>query len=138
MPQTMSANIHTAIQAVNQQFMAALARGDVPTAASLYTEDSAILPAGQPEVRGRHAVEAFWQTALNQGVTGIDLATREVQGMGTDTFEVGRFTLHGPHSAVLDEGHYMLIWRHENGHWCVHRDIFNSSPSPVQDAEPAT
>lgn len=56
MTQTVSSDIHTAIQAVNQQFIVALAQGDAQTMASLYSEDSELLPAGRPEVRGRAAV----------------------------------------------------------------------------------
>lgn len=47
MTQTVAPDIHTAIQAVNQQFMAAHAQGDALGVAALYTEDSELLPAGR-------------------------------------------------------------------------------------------
>jgi ketosteroid isomerase-like protein len=32
---------------------------------------------------------------------------------------------------VLDEGKYIVIWKHEDGQWKLHRDILNSSrPAP--------
>lgn len=134
MTQTVSPDIHAAIQTVNQQFMAALAQGDAQTAASLYTEDSELLPAGRPEVRGRAAIQAFWQAALDLGVTGIDLTSRELQVTGKEAYEIGRFTLHATNSDLRDDGKYMVIWRQVGGQWRLHRDIFNSSRRPGQPA----
>lgn len=130
MTQIVSSDIQAAIQAVNQEFMVALAQGDAQTVASLYTEDSELLPAGRPEVRGRAAIQAFWQAALDLGVTGIDLTSRELQAIGVDAYEVGRFTLHATNSELRDDGKYLVIWRQVGGQWRLHRDIFNSSRRP--------
>jgi hypothetical protein len=66
------------IDATNLAFETAFNGGDAAGVAAVYTEDALLLPPGEPQVNGREAVEAYWQAAIDAGVTGLDLTSVEV------------------------------------------------------------
>lgn len=119
-----------ATQAVNLQFVAALARKDAQAIAATYTEDAELLPPGSPELRGRDAIRAYWQGAIDMGVARAEMSRRELVRLGEDAYEVGQFTLYGADGSVLDQGKFIVVWRQEQGEWRWRRDIFNSSRAP--------
>jgi uncharacterized protein (TIGR02246 family) len=116
--------------------MAAAANGDAVGVAALYTEDAQLLPPGGPEVTGRGAIEAFWAPALTGGA--VMLQTMEVLPMTDGAAEVGHFMIHATDGAMLDEGHYIVLWQQDAaGVWRLHRDIWTSTmpPSPAPSSE---
>jgi uncharacterized protein (TIGR02246 family) len=127
------ANVRDAIAAANQDFMSAARAGDAAGLAALYTEDGKILPPNGDFVAGRQAIQGFWQAVLGSGIKGAKLASVEVESHGDTAIEVGKYALYGGEGQELDQGKYIVIWKHEHGHWKLHRDIFNSSnPAPGQ------
>jgi len=112
---------------MNEQFMAAFNRGDAAAMASLYTEDGQILPPNSDFVTGKPAIRAFWQALMDMGIAEVELEIIEVEGCGDAAFEVSRFSLKGADGQALDQGKYIVIWKHQDGNWKLHRDIFNSS-----------
>ncbi len=129
MTQTVTPELHAAVQATNLEFLKALASGDAHALAQLYTHDGEVLAPGSAEVQGRAAVQSFWQAVMDQGVASAELVSRELIGTDSDAYEVGQFQLHGAKGEVLDHGKFVVIWRQEDGQWRLHRDIFNSSRS---------
>ena len=127
------ANVHEAITAGNHDFMVAVRKGDGAGLAALYTEDGKILPPNSDFVAGRQAIQGFWQAMLGMGIKGARLESVEVESHGDTAIEVGKYTLYGGEGQELDQGKYIVIWKHEHGQWKLHRDIFNSSnPAPGQ------
>ena len=61
------AKLRAAIEAVNQQFVAATARGDAAALASLYADSGQVLPPGGEVLTGREALRTFWQQAIDAG-----------------------------------------------------------------------
>lgn len=118
--------VRSTIDATNRRFAAAFAGGDLAAAArELYTRDARLLPPGAPMVQGRDAIAAFWPEAARQlGIAGLELVTLDLQPLGDAAREVGRATVttSGGASAV---GKYVVIWRQEDGRWCVDVDIWN-------------
>jgi uncharacterized protein (TIGR02246 family) len=119
-----------AIESVNKRFMHAFEQADAAGLASLYTEDGQLLPPGGETAYGWEAIRAFWQAAMDSGVTGVRLEIAEVEDLGNTAVEVSRYTLLGAGEQVLDHGKYIVIWKHERAEWKLHRDIFNTNRRP--------
>lgn len=120
------------IEAANQRFTSAFARGDTAGLAACYGAEGQVLPPNGEVVQGRAAIEGFWRMVLDAGISEVRLETAEVEGDGGSAYEVGRYTLTAGGGQVADRGKYVVIWRREGGEWKLHRDIWNSSvPAPA-------
>jgi uncharacterized protein (TIGR02246 family) len=118
------------IEAANAQFSAAAAKGDGAALAALYSQDGQVMPAGSAPIRGTEAIQKFWQGALDSGVAAVGLKTIEVFGHGPTATEVGEYELRDKAGKVLDQGKYIVIWRHADGKWKLLRDMFSTNVSP--------
>jgi uncharacterized protein (TIGR02246 family) len=123
--------IRDKIAAAVEAFMAAFNRGDAAGVAALYTEDGQLLPPNAGFMKGRQAIQAFWQGGMDMGLKAAKIEIVEVEGHGDTAIEVSTYTLYGEGGQALDEGKYIVIWKKEGGQWKLHRDIFNSS-KPAQ------
>ena len=84
-------------------------------------------------MKGKEAIQAFWQGAMDMGIKSAQMEIDEVEAHGDTAIEVSRYTLRGEGGQALDQGKYIVIWKREAGTWKLHRDIFNSSlPAPGQ------
>ena len=129
-PSTAS-EVRDAIAVANEEFMAAVKRGDAAGLAALYTENGQVLPPNGDFVTGKGAIQMFWQAVMDMGIKEAKMEIVEVEGHGDTAIEISTFTLHGAGGDVLDKGKYIVIWKREGGQWKLHRDIFNSSmPAP--------
>jgi uncharacterized protein (TIGR02246 family) len=123
--------VSSAIEAANAQFSAAAAKGDGAGLAALYAADGQVLPAGSDVIRGRDAIQKFWQGALDSGIAGVGLKTLEVFAQGPTATEVGQYELTDKVGKILDHGKYIVIWRREGGQWKLLRDMFSTNvPAP--------
>ncbi len=127
MVQAVTSHIAEEIAAANAKFMDAFNRGDAAAVAALYTEDGAILPPNAEIMRGRAAIQAFWQAVMNMGVKSAALTSVEVEDHGGTAIEVGQYALSGDAGQLLDAGKYVVIWKHVQREWYLYRDIWNSS-----------
>ena len=89
---------------------------------------------------GRAAIEAFWADFQAGGIGG-EIKDTEVYAHGDDGYTVGAYTVTDAGGATIDEGKYVVIWRHVDGKWQMHRDIWNSNlplaaPEPELEPEP--
>ncbi len=128
MPTTM---VRAKVLAGNKKFMAAFAQKNASALAKLYTKDGQLLPPGSEAVAGGAAIQAFWQGALDTGLTQVKLDTVEVESHRDTAIEVGNYTLWGAGGRVADTGKYIVIWKLEGRSWKLHRDIWcTSQPVP--------
>jgi uncharacterized protein (TIGR02246 family) len=128
---TQSTEIRNDIAAANEKFMAAFNSGDAASVAALYTGNGQLLPPNMDFMRGRQAIQTFWQGAMDMGIKSATMEIVEVERQGDTAIEVSTYTLQGEGGQVLDKGKYIVIWKREEGQWRLHRDIFNSSqPAP--------
>ncbi len=120
------------IEAGNDAFDAAFNGGDGAAVAALHGDDAAIFPPEAPRMDGREAIAAFWQGAIDAGLSDLDLQTVEVVESGDQAVEVGAVTLNVPGSdgaTVTAVGKYVVVWqRGDDGAWRLHRDIWNLDP----------
>ncbi len=127
-----STEIRKGIEAANNAFIAAFARGDAAAMAALYTEDEEVLPPNSNLALGRPAIQDFWQGVLNMGLKAAELKTAEVEGGDDLAYEVGTYRLIAPGNQVADHGKYVVVWKRQGGVWRLHRDIWNSSIPPAK------
>lgn len=120
-------NTHDAILAANKTFMETYSQGDAAGIAALYTEGGQFILPNSDFITGREAVQATFQSFIDQGIKTIELETIEIEDYGDTASEVGKYTLKDEGGQVLDHGKLLVIWKQESGQWKLHRDIINSS-----------
>lgn len=110
-------------------FTGALGRGDTRAAASVYAEDALLLPPSAAPLRGRSAIERFWQAGVDAGITAVELASDEVETDTEVAYDIGRYTFHldpretGP---VIDRGRYLVVHRRTaDGSWSRAAEMFS-------------
>ncbi|MFM0140206.1 YybH family protein [Caballeronia grimmiae] len=123
-------NPRAAIEAGNKRFEQAVARGDAPALADLYTENAELLPANGQVVNGRAAITKFWQAGMDSGFKSVKLTSVEVEPHGDTAYEVGKWAAPGEDGKVNDAGDYIVIWKRTNGQWKLHRDIWTTNSPP--------
>jgi ketosteroid isomerase-like protein len=121
--------IRKSIDEGNRNFGAAVARKDYAALAALYTDTAKVLPPDAPIVTGKQAIEQFWRSAATAlGLTGATLKTVDLEVAGDTAYEVGEANLRlGDGQATVK---YVVVWmRGGDGHWRLHRDIWNGMPA---------
>ena len=116
--------VRDAIQAANRVFIAMLLHGDAQGVASLYSIDAALFAPGAEPAKGRPAIAAAWQQAITAGIKGLSLVTDEVVASGDLAAETGAAQIVAGDGKV-ENSHYVVVWRLEDGHWRLLRDIWN-------------
>jgi uncharacterized protein (TIGR02246 family) len=115
------------IEEANSAFAAAYNKGDAKAVAEMYTPMGQLFPPNSDIVEGRLAIQRFWQSVMDDGISRLELKTIEVEPFGDSIVESGRATLFGKDGAVLDRGKYLVLWKKAGGKWKLHRDCWNSS-----------
>jgi len=123
----MTQSIREAIAAADENFVAAFNRGDAAGLAALYTEDCQLMPPNSDFVKGKEAVQGFWQAVFDMGIKGAKIEIAEVEAHGDTAIEVSTYELQDGEGNALDKGKFIVIWKQEGGQLKLHRDIFNSS-----------
>jgi len=122
--------ISEAIQAGNENFMAAFKRGDAAGVAACYAEDAWLLPPNGSIVTGAPDITVFWQGMMKLGIKEARLETKLLEERGDLAVEVGQYTLtiqpEGA-GAITDVGKYVVVWKDDGGTWKLHIDIWNTS-----------
>jgi len=119
--------VREAIEAANEQFMAAFAAHDAAALAGFYSDNAKLLPPNSDILQGRAAIQAYWQAAMDMGLASVQLEIQEVDALGNTAVEVSHYTLYLANGTVADYGKYMIEWKRVSGQWFLHRDIFNTS-----------
>jgi uncharacterized protein (TIGR02246 family) len=121
------AEVRSAIEASNKQFMDAFSRRDAAAIGLLYAEDGQVLPPSAPALDGREAIVTMWQSVLALPIASVQLQTIEV-GVGEDSaWETGRYTMTGNDGRTAEAGKYVVIWKHGEAGWKIYRDIWNGN-----------
>jgi uncharacterized protein (TIGR02246 family) len=122
------------IETALANFTAAFNSGDGAGVAALYTHDAALLPPGGARVDGRDAIQAFWQGAIDGGLSDLTLNPIEVESNGNLAYEVSTFSFKAPGEGgemVTASGKYIVVWKRSGSHnWQLYRDIWNMDPAP--------
>lgn len=119
-----SDDVRAAVEAGNRTFIAAFLRGDAQAVAELYTEDAEVIAPGAPVARGRSAIAAAWQKAIDSGVKDLTLNTANVESSSDLACETGIVRLVAKDGGIT-EGRYVVVWKRTDGKWKLYRDIWN-------------
>ena len=119
-----SDDVRAAVEAGNRTFIAAFLRGDAQAVAELYTEDAEVIAPGAPVARGRSAIAAAWQKAIDSGVKDLTLDTASVESSSDLACETGIVRLVAKDGGIT-EGRYVVVWKRTHGKWKLYRDIWN-------------
>ncbi len=114
------------IEQTSRDFGTAFDNADAAALANIYMEGGMLLPPNHEAVTGNDNIQAFWQGAIDAGITAATLETTELDKSGDTIVEVGKFVLKAGDN-IADQGKYIVIWKQENGTWKYYRDIWNSS-----------
>jgi ketosteroid isomerase-like protein len=126
------------IAAARAAFVAALEDRDAGAASEAYTEDATLVPPVSGLVRGRGAIQAFWQAGLDAGMLGAELESIEVGERSELAFEIGRYALRlrpaeGGGGDVVDRGTYVHVHeRQPDGSWRRAVEMFSPAGAPLR------
>ena len=115
----------------NRAFEAAFNSGDMAALAAAYAEDATVMPPDSEPVRGRQAIQQFWQGARDSGIQTIALHTVQVDAEGDMAAEIGTadLTVQAGGQASTVGVKYVVVWkRRGSGPWELAIDIWNSRP----------
>jgi ketosteroid isomerase-like protein len=122
--------VQSAIEAGEHAFAEAVSKGDSVRLSSLYAEEGQVLEAGSAPIKGRAAIQKYWQAVLGSGIGKVDLTTLEVFSQGATATEVGHYELYDKAGKVIDNGKYIVVWRREGGGWKLLRDMYSTDVAP--------
>ncbi|MBV9169152.1 MAG: DUF4440 domain-containing protein [Chloroflexi bacterium] len=130
---TMLRGIAEEIEQRNKLFEANFKTGNMEALADAYTEDATVMPPDAAPIRGRAAIQQFWQSVRDSGVQAVSLNTVSVDAEANMAAEIGTADLAvqtpgGETSSVPVK--YVVIWKRQPGQaWQLAVDIWNSRPA---------
>ena len=122
---TARADLKADIEAQNAAFRTAFLSGEASKVAALYTKEAQVVAPGAPIAAGREAIATFWKGAMAV-VKDVKLATTSVESDDDLAVEDGVVTLTAPDGST-STARYLVVWKHEDGKWKLHRDIWNTA-----------
>jgi uncharacterized protein (TIGR02246 family) len=125
----------SAIRTRIADFDKAMQAADVPAIMSAYTEDAVLLPPNAPIVRGRAAIQKFFEGFPK--ITEFKQSSDEIEGQGEFAYPWGTYetamTPPGAKAPLKDRGKVLSVWRKQaDGSWLASRVIWNSDLTPAR------
>lgn len=132
---TLPASVTTALES-------AFNRGDIQACADLYADDAEIIAEDAPAVRGRAAIERFFDEQVAREIS-FDTESALSIVSGDVAIEQGTYRVRNVARGVdVEYGDYLNVWRKTNGQWKAYRSMYNVTMSPntavsvISDPEP--
>jgi uncharacterized protein (TIGR02246 family) len=135
-PEVRATNIEAAIRAVADLYTKATMAGDAKAIAMLYTEDAVEMPPNQPIVKGRAAIQQYYEKQFAGGkIARFALSHLETRAVGDTGYDVGTYRQNVTPTgakAFDDTGKYAVILKRGPAGWKVAYAIYSSDrPSPA-------
>jgi len=124
--------IHAAIAANDEKFMADVNRGDPAAGAAAYTNDAIVMPPNQSSIEGKQAIKNYLAELSSQlRSSDFQLSISEFDVQGDTAIVRGTYssniTVPGMDTPIEDRGKTLNVWKKQaDGSWKLHRDIWNS------------
>jgi uncharacterized protein (TIGR02246 family) len=116
-----------AIEKLNAKFAEAFNKGDAAAVAGMYASDAVVLPPGAEMVKGRAAIQSFWQATAQQ-LGDMKLTAVDVKPLGkTAAREIGTFTAKAKPGGQEVVGKYVVVWTKSGNDWKLATDIWNAN-----------
>jgi uncharacterized protein (TIGR02246 family) len=125
-----------AIRQVADEYVKATLAADPKAVAALYTEDAVELPPNQPMIKGRAAIQEYYEKIFSSGMkmSTFTLMHLESRASGDSAYDVGTYeqsmTPAGGTAPASQSGKYVVILKRAGGAWKVAYAIYNSDQPP--------
>jgi len=113
------------IDQVAAELASAFNARDAVKLASLYTETATLMPPNEGAVKGRIAIQAWFQTALGR-LGDIQIFPLRSSILGGEAFQVGTFKITPKDGSSPRAFKYVLILNRVEAQWQIAYDIWNS------------
>ncbi|HTG45492.1 MAG TPA: DUF4440 domain-containing protein [Verrucomicrobiae bacterium] len=124
-PKKAQTTLQTEIERATGRWAEAWNKHDAAAVANFYTRDAQILPPEVPAVRGRAAIEKYWQKDINDfGQFTTSIHSVEIEGMGDTAIQQNTYDLSKDGKFSLS-GKGITLWKREDGEWKMDRDTWN-------------
>ena len=134
-PPAATQDIDQAIRAVADQYVKATLAGDAKAIATLYAEDAIEMPPNEPPVKGRAAIQQYYEKQFKQGkMSSFTLDHFEARAAGDIGYDVGTYRQNmtpASGTAMDDSGKFIVILERTAGKWLVAYAIYNSDRPPM-------
>lgn len=129
-PAATAPNIDAALRGVADAYVKATLAADAKAIADLYTDDAVEMPPNMPVVKGRAAIQKYYEKQFAAGkLARFSITHLDSRAMGDAGYDVGTYqqsmTPAGA-AAMEDSGKYTVILRRTGGRWKVAYAIYNS------------
>jgi uncharacterized protein (TIGR02246 family) len=131
-PKTDNGMARQEVAAIVERYEAATNTEDPDQLAALYAADAFLLPPDGGVVHGQAQIHRFWAEGLERGLMMDTLRVALDHDLG---WVVGRYYLAGSDEAPPDSGKFVLALSRSGGRWQVAADIWNATPSELDDGE---
>jgi len=113
------------IDQVAAELASAFNARDAVKLASLYTETATLMPPHEGAVKGRMAIQAWFQAALGR-LGKIEIIPIRSSILGGEAFQVGNFKITPKDGSSPRTFKYVLILNRVEAQWQIAYDIWNS------------
>ena len=129
-PNAQSATGAAAITAIADRYAKAMLAADAAAIGGLYTADAVEMPPNQPSVKGRSAIQQYYEKQFAAGkIARFTLTHTETRAVGDTAYDVGTYEqsiVPTGAAGVDDTGKYVVILKRTGGEWRVGYAIYNS------------
>lgn len=125
-----------ALKAADASLQKAVADRDLGRIMSFYADDAVLLPAAEPIVVGKNAIEAEWKHILSIPAfqNQASLTKVDVSGSGDMAYTMGTYVARmtgQDGSPVTEPGKWLSVWRKQaDGQWRIVVDTYNTDVPP--------
>ena len=125
------------IKKVAEAYRKASLAGDVKAIVAVYTENAVEMPPHQAAIKGRAAIEAYYQNQMAEGkLTALNLTHIDTQASGDIGYDVGSYTQtlqSGGGASMKQSGYYTITLKKVGGAWKVSSAMYHpDSPPPAE------
>ncbi|MFW6202463.1 MAG: YybH family protein [Gemmatimonadota bacterium] len=129
-----AAALRTELEALNDELLARLGRGDANGAAAFYTPDALLLPPDGRVIRGREAIRSFWaetvaSTRILRSASNATDVRHDGRGLAGVVGRYALVTSTDGGAAVESRGTTLLVWRLTRDGWRIHADMWTVEPT---------
>ena len=134
-PAAATSSIDAAIKAVSDAYVKATLAADAKAVADLYADDAIEMPPNMPLVKGRTAIQQYYEKQFAAGkIARFSLTHLETRAIGDTGYDVGTYQQNispATGAAMDDSGKFTVILKRTGGRWRVAYAIYNSD-RPMQ------
>jgi len=124
------------IQALENDWAAALNAKDVDALMAMYKDDAVSMPDQEPMMVGKEAIRKQQELDFASMPEGMNFTfeTLDVYGTENTLTEFGKSTYKDASGNVIGSGKYAVVWEKQNGKYLCAREIYNNDtpPSPSE------